>query len=154
MYCRNCANEVSEKAIACPKCGVNPLAENKFCPSCAAVTNENQVICTQCGTSLSRNSHVDNGKAVAIVAHITIIGWIIAVVMNSQNRTEFGSFYIRQALGIFLMFIVFLFIPGVNCVAAPLFLITLLVSFVFSLGDTMKPLPVVGHLFQEWFKGI
>lgn len=37
-------------------------------------------------------------KTVAIISHITIIGWIIAVVMNSNKKTEFASFYIRQTL--------------------------------------------------------
>ncbi len=53
MYCRNCSNEVHDKAIACPKCGVNPRSEKKFCLSCAAETNANQVACTSCGIALA-----------------------------------------------------------------------------------------------------
>ena len=40
-------------------------------------------------------SNPDSGKNVAIIAHITIIGWVVALIMNNQNRTEIGSFYIR-----------------------------------------------------------
>ncbi len=53
MYCKNCGNEVHEKAVACPKCGVNPRSEKKFCQSCGSTTNPNQVICTNCGVSLT-----------------------------------------------------------------------------------------------------
>ena len=45
----------------------------------------------------------DNGKTVAIIAYITVIGWIIALVMNNKDKTELGSYHIRQALGIFLV---------------------------------------------------
>ncbi|MEM9648547.1 MAG: YtxH domain-containing protein, partial [Bacteroidota bacterium] len=35
----------------------------------------------------------ESGKTVAIIAHLTLIGWIIAIIMNSSNKTEVGSFY-------------------------------------------------------------
>jgi hypothetical protein len=56
MYCRNCSNEVNEKAIACPKCGVNPRSEKNYCPSCGSATNSNQIACTNCGVSLANTS--------------------------------------------------------------------------------------------------
>ena len=34
----------------------------------------------------------DNGKTVAIIAYITVIGWIIALVMNNKDKTELGSY--------------------------------------------------------------
>ena len=43
------------------------------------------------------------GKGVAIIAHLWWVGWIIALLMNSSNKTELGSFYIRQNLGFFLL---------------------------------------------------
>lgn len=33
-----------------------------------------------------------DGKTKAIIAHITIIGWIIAIVLNSSEKDEFASF--------------------------------------------------------------
>jgi len=67
----------------------------------------------------STNNAVDptNGKTVAIIAHITFIGWIIAIIMNSNNKTEIGSFYVRQMLGVFLIMIVCSFIPFLNFIA-------------------------------------
>jgi len=52
MYCRNCGNEVNEKAVACTNCGFNPLTEKKFCHECGVETNEKQVVCVKCGVSL------------------------------------------------------------------------------------------------------
>ncbi len=48
---------------------------------------------------------IEKGKNAAIVSYITIIGSIIAIFMNQdENRSNFASFHIRQALGIFLTF--------------------------------------------------
>jgi len=96
---------------------------------------------------------MNDGKSVAIIAHLTLIGWIIALVMNSSNKTEFGSFYIRQVLGImllgFLSFIPFLgILVGIFCFAL------WLISLINTLNGNTKPIFVLGDQFQEWFKSI
>ena len=51
---------------------------------------------------------IEQGKQTAIVSYLTIIGAVIAIFMNQEeNRSEFASFHIRQALGIFLTFFLF-----------------------------------------------
>jgi hypothetical protein len=52
MYCRNCGNEVSDKAIMCVACGTPPMAGNKFCYNCKAETTPGSTICMKCGVSL------------------------------------------------------------------------------------------------------
>ena len=47
----------------------------------------------------------EKGKTAALVAYMTIIGSVIAIFMNQEeNRSEFASFHIRQALGLFISF--------------------------------------------------
>lgn len=65
MYCRNCGKSLSDKAVACPGCGVPPLAENKFCNNCGAETLPAQTMCTQCGTALPRAGASDKNKIAA-----------------------------------------------------------------------------------------
>ena len=90
MYCKNCSNEVNDKAIACPKCGVNPRSEKYFCPSCGEATNPNQVICVKCGVSLKSESfsidtsslgNIDTGALLKnkqlIFAVIALIGYFL-----------------------------------------------------------------------------
>ena len=55
-----------------------------------------------------------DGKTKAIVAHITWIGWLIALIINSNQRDEIASYYIRQLLGIYLFGIVISFVPVIN----------------------------------------
>jgi hypothetical protein len=56
MHCRNCSSEISEQAIACPKCGVPPSKGNKFCYQCGYETNPQAIICVNCGVSLQPKS--------------------------------------------------------------------------------------------------
>jgi hypothetical protein len=57
-----------------------------------------------------------DGKTKAIVAHITLIGWIIALVLNGQEKDEYAAFYIRQMLGLIIISAIGSFIPFVNLV--------------------------------------
>ena len=50
------------------------------------------------------NNSIEQGKNIAIVSYITIIGAIAAIFMNQENKNEFAAFHIRQALGIFVSF--------------------------------------------------
>ena len=58
MYCRNCGNEVSEKAIMCVACGTPPKAGDKFCSNCKAETTSGALICMKCGVSLKHDNIV------------------------------------------------------------------------------------------------
>ena len=96
----------------------------------------------------------DSGKTIAIIAHVTIIGYIIALIMHSSNKTEKGSFYLRQLLGLRLAVIVLSVIPVVGCFAAPVGLVFVILSLISAINGKMKPVAGVGELFQDWFKGI
>lgn len=96
----------------------------------------------------------DSGKTVAIIAHITLIGWIIALVMNNGNKTEIGSFYIRQVLGIMLLGFVLGIIPVVNLVAWIVPFVLWIISLIGAFGGKQKPVLLVGDYFQDWFKSL
>jgi len=95
-----------------------------------------------------------DGKTKAIVAHITYIGWIIALVINSSERDEITSFYIRQLLGIYLFSIVISFVPVINVLGWLAALVFWILSLVGAVNGEMKVTPVIGEYFQDWFKGI
>lgn len=95
-----------------------------------------------------------DGKTKAIVAHITWIGWVIALVVNSSEKDEITSFYIRQLLGIYLFSIVVSFIPVVNFVGWVITLVFWIMSLIGAVNGEQKEVPFVGKLFQDWFKAI
>lgn len=98
-------------------------------------------------------------KTKSIVAHITLIGWIIALVMNQSDKGPNTSFYIRQMLGLMLVGVAgsvigMLTINVIGTVVSVIVLILWILSLVGALSGEQKASPVVGDLFQSWFKGI
>jgi uncharacterized membrane protein len=112
----------------------------------------------------------DKGKTVAILSYITIIGFIIALVMNNdeQNKSDLGVFHLRQALGIYLTGIVFsiaqgifLFIPFLGWIINAAIMLSMLALFVFwilgllaAINSEKKAVPFVGKLYQDLFGSI
>ena len=90
----------------------------------------------------------------AIIAHITLIGWIIILIINSNEKDELSSFYLRQTLGIYLIGLIGTFIPSLGFIVGIIVLIMWVISLVGAIQQDQKPLPFVGEYFQEWFRGI
>ena len=95
-----------------------------------------------------------DGKTKAIVAHIYWIGWLIALIINSNQKDEITSFYIRQLLGIYLFSVVVTFIPLLNFAGWILAFIFWILSLIGAINGEMKETPVIGRYFQDWFKGM
>lgn len=98
-------------------------------------------------------------KTKAIVAHLTLIGWIIALVLNQNEKGPLTSFYLRQNLGLLLFWvfgwvIMFAHISFLTWIWYVLIFILWVISLVNAIGGIQKAVPVVGDMFQDWFKGI
>jgi len=92
-------------------------------------------------------------KSKAIVSHITLIGWIIALVLNQgENKNELASFYIRQMLGLLILSLIISFIPFLNFILGILILVLWIMSLLGAVNGEKKLTPYVGEYFQEWFK--
>lgn len=102
----------------------------------------------------------DNGKTIAIISYITIIGWIIALIMHSSNRTALAAFHIRQMLGIMLLGILlsillsYVGIPVLGWVLQVGVIVLWVLGLISAIQGELKPIPLLGEQFQEWFKGI
>ncbi|WP_019038625.1 hypothetical protein [Psychroflexus tropicus] len=106
------------------------------------------------------------GKTAAIVAYFTIFGSILALFLNSdENKHEFSSFHIRQALGINLLIILFgVIINGLydslssvlNLMVGSAFYLTYFIlwiyGFVGAVSYKKNKVPLIGDLCQNVFK--
>ncbi len=103
---------------------------------------------------------VEEGKPAAITSYILIIGVLIAMSMNSENKNPFASFHIRQALGLSITFISL----GMIVSNFDSFMISgtmwVFVSILWTYGiftaikGETKPIPLLGNLFQKAFNTI
>ncbi len=101
-----------------------------------------------------------DAKTKAIISHLFVIGWIIAVILNTSKKEEYASYYIKQNLGIIILGIALrilnvipLFGPVLWVIGGILLFIFWLMSFIWSIQGEMKPIPLLGDKFQAWFKG-
>ena len=101
-----------------------------------------------------------DAKTKAIISHLFVIGWVIAVVLNTNRKEEYASYYIKQNLGIIILAIALrilnvipVFGPVLWVLGGLLVFVFWLLSFMWSIQGEMKPIPLLGDKFQDWFKG-
>ena len=70
MYCRNCGQQVLDKAEFCTKCGQRPRAGTRHCWSCGAETLPQTEICVKCGVRLTSTG--DKEWIVALLLSIIV----------------------------------------------------------------------------------
>lgn len=103
---------------------------------------------------------IEEGKNIAIVSYITIIGSFIALIMNNEKKNAFANFHIRQALGIFVTFFAFgyfisYFDSWMITSAFWVFIFILWIyGFLGALDGKMSVVPIIGEFYQKLFKGI
>ena len=97
-------------------------------------------------------------NTIAVISYITFIGWIIAAIMFSNKKSELAAYHLRDMLGLILTSLVLWvigFIPFIGPIVYLLGLIFLfvlwLIGLINAINGVMKPLPVIGTMFQKWF---
>ena len=122
--------------------------------------NENTVIDQESGSMPS-----ETGKTRAIIAHITIIGTIIAWVQNKEEKDDFANFYIRQMIGLFILAIAISVVAAIIITMMPALSILILIlrlgilalwilSLIGAVNGKKSLTPGIGQMFQDWFKAI
>jgi uncharacterized membrane protein len=103
------------------------------------------------------NNTVEEGKTAAITSYILIVGVLIAMSMNSENKNTFASFHIRQALGLTITFLSLgLIVSNFDSliISATMWIFVSILwtyGFFTAIKGDMKPLPLLGSLFQKVF---
>lgn len=103
---------------------------------------------------------ISEGKTAAIVAYLTIIGSVIAIIINSDKKNPFASFHIRQGLGLCLTYMILGYFVGQfdSWSISLSFWIGLGMLFIYGLisainGETRK-VPILGAFYQKIFASI
>lgn len=114
------------------------------------------------------NLNSDNGKTVAIVSYLTIIGWIIAYVMYGNKKQQLSAYHIRQSLGIMITGVLFyvlqfmlLFVPFIgwliSIIMIPLGLLLFvawIMGLIAAINGEEKPVPYIGNKIQDILSSI
>lgn len=114
------------------------------------------------------NTTTDDGKTVAIISYLTLIGWVIAYVMYGSNKQPLSAYHIRQSLGIMITGVLFyilqfmlLFVPFIGWLITLIMIPIGLILFVFwimgliaAINGEEKPIPFIGNKIQEILSSI
>ena len=105
-------------------------------------------------------SSTSNSNQLPIIAYFTIVGWIIALLMNNSNKTELTSFHLRQMLGIMLLYAAVAICDIIINFPILFWILYLgvMLLWVFGLVSAIRKekvtVPMIGIHFQEWFKAL
>ncbi|WDF53936.1 DUF4870 domain-containing protein [Mucilaginibacter sp. KACC 22063] len=105
-----------------------------------------------------------SNKTMAIVAYITIIGWIVSYLefKKRAEKSALVNYHLGQSLGLMIVSAVLSIIVSILVAIIPALyivslvigvatLVLLLLGIVTANNEVMKPLPVVGKLFEGRF---
>ncbi|GGH43236.1 hypothetical protein IA57_11115 [Mangrovimonas yunxiaonensis] len=109
-----------------------------------------------------QSTAVDNsGKNIAIIAYITVIGLVLAFVMNQDKKHPLAQYHIVQALG---LAVTGLSLGIIGMLPILGWLISILGSFALiflwimglinAINENQKPLPVLGKYYEKWFASL
>jgi len=106
------------------------------------------------------NNTIEAGKTAAITSYILGIGVFIAMSMNSEDKNEFASFHIRQALGINLTYFALGYFIGyfdswmISSAYWTFIFILWIFGFIGAVQGEQKLVPLVGEWYQKIFKSL
>jgi len=105
-----------------------------------------------------------NNKTMAIVAYLTIIGWIVAYLSykKSTQKSSLVKYHLGQALGVFLVSLVLSILSAVILAILPslglisyiislISLVLILLGIVTASNEVERPIPLVGSMFEGKF---
>lgn len=104
---------------------------------------------------------MEQNKTISIVAYITVIGLVVAFILNQDKKDPLSSFHIRQSLGILITGVgisLLGIIPFLGWLMVIVGSLLVFIMWVFGLlsaiNGEMKPVPVLGDKFEEWFQNV
>lgn len=103
---------------------------------------------------------IEEGKTLATIAYLTIIGAIIALIMNNDKKNPFTAFHVRQGLGLCLTYMILGYFIGSfdSLMISSAFWIGFGILFIFGLigaisGKT-NVVPLLGPFYQKIFSNL
>lgn len=106
------------------------------------------------------NQDIKSGKTSAFISYFYLLGVLIAYFINSDKKSQFAYFHIRQSLGLWLTFLALGYPIGyfdnwqITASFWMAFGILFIYGFSTALSGKMIPIPLVGKLYQTAFKKI
>lgn len=104
---------------------------------------------------------VNDGKTIAMISYLTVIGLVIAFIQNGDKKNPFASYHIRQSLGLAVTGLalgVVNIIPILGWLVSIFGMLFIFVLWIMGLMNALNgktaPVPLLGEKYNEWFKNV
>jgi uncharacterized membrane protein len=92
----------------------------------------------------------DNARLVAILAYVTLIGWVVALFLHQGDRSALGTFHLRQALGLYVVGALVSFVPAIGWLLSLVAFVFWLLGLIAAIQGERRPTPWIGEYFQQY----
>lgn len=120
IKCKECGNDISDKAACCPHCGV-PVEKEIYCSNCGEKVPATEQYCPKCGTKLNVpgtcSSPIENDKIVTALLAIILGG--LGIHYFYLGKTKAGIITIILSLVTCGIWSFIMFIQGVLMLVMP-----------------------------------
>jgi uncharacterized membrane protein len=96
---------------------------------------------------------------IGVLSYLSPLGWALALVLHLTNKTEYGSFHLRQSTGIFITLVLMYFISSIPYLGALVLILGLVLCFFFwvvgymgAIQGKRNMVPYLGPYFQAYLK--
>lgn len=107
-----------------------------------------------------KNKTEEQGKNMAVISYLTLIGTLVAFFMNRDERNPFVSFHVRQALGLWLTQILLGYLVGafdswmISVSFWVFIMILILYGIMGAISGKYNEVPLLGPFYQKLFATI
>jgi uncharacterized membrane protein len=109
----------------------------------------------------------DYDKTISILAYIPFVGWIIALILNSDKQVgekAYNAYHLRQGLGLFIAYLLYsilnwlvTWIPGIGYLIDSIIVISFVLIALLGITNAYrgykKPLPFFGETINKILTG-
>ena len=106
-----------------------------------------------------------DGKTIAIISYFSFVGWIIAYVLFTSNKSQLAAYHLRQSLALILcgiacyilyilIFFFAFFLSFVFMILGIGLFILWIMGLISAINGQEKPIPIMGNMAQQIFAGI
>ncbi|MBC6990982.1 MULTISPECIES: DUF4870 domain-containing protein [Hymenobacter] len=116
----------------------------------------------------SSSTASDQGRLLAIVSYLTVVGWLVSYFLNKEERSPLAAFHLRQnalllltGFALYVGLQVLMFVPLIGWLISLCMLPLYLVLFAFwllgllgAINGQEKPIPILGLKAQSLFASL
>jgi uncharacterized membrane protein len=102
-------------------------------------------------TDSMKKTSSEQSTTIAIIAYITILGALIALILNHPQKSKFASFHVRQGLLLGIVGFILSMIPLLGWIIA---VVLMILGIINAYKGEEKTVPFIGSFAQDWFKGL